>query len=46
MCATKSGHCSEGGRCLQGAQINKVNFVLALVGWGSGQSLMAIGQRF
>ncbi len=30
----KSGTCSESCRCLQGAQINKVNFVLALVGWG------------
>jgi hypothetical protein len=41
---TKSGHCSECGRCLQGARINKVNFVLALVGWGSGRSLLTGGR--
>ncbi len=28
---------------MQGAQINKVNFILALVGWGSGRLLLAGG---
>jgi hypothetical protein len=41
---TKSGRCSECGRCLQGARVNKVNFVLALVGWGSGRSLLTGGR--
>jgi hypothetical protein len=41
---TKSSGFSKCGSCLQGAQINKVNLVLALVGWGSGWLLLTGGR--